>query len=513
VKIAAALLAAGGLFAVAIPALAVDRAEGAGVPKPEASGAPWTDAQVAAVDANIEVTLAGERALRGAHVGLLAVDARDGRILYQRSPDERFQGASTTKLIAGSAALEKLGPDFRFRTAAVAGGPIADGTLAGALIVRAGGDPFLRNDDFDALAQALAAKGIRRVRDGVRFDVSRYDSAFYLPGWNWDDLPYGYAAPVSALAFESNAIHLTVTPASVVDTPASVTSAPLPVVQRAPVSCAFETSLRVEAAVTTVASAAGDTVDLLRTPLGCTQVVGAIPFGSAPDELDAAVPFPSVYAAQALRAALARAGISVGTSAGATQPDLSLAPAPFDAAVLWSRDSEPLSDVVADIWLPSDNLSAEMLLRELAVANGTTPGTTPAGVAFELSWLKRLGVDTGLLVLVDGSGLSAYDRVTPRALVSVLQHDWDGPLRDTVLDDLPLAGVRGTLRSQYTGTLLERRVFAKSGTMSRAGALAGYLATEHHGAVTFAFLVDEWDGDPQALAAVRARVLAHLIAD
>ena len=64
-KIAAALLAAGGLFAVAIPALAVDRAEGAGVPKPEASGAPWTDAQVAAVDANIEVTLAGERALRG----------------------------------------------------------------------------------------------------------------------------------------------------------------------------------------------------------------------------------------------------------------------------------------------------------------------------------------------------------------------------------------------------------------------------------------------------------------
>jgi D-alanyl-D-alanine carboxypeptidase len=49
--------------------------------------------------------------------------------------------------------------------------------------------------------------------------------------------------------------------------------------------------------------------------------------------------------------------------------------------------------------------------------------------------------------------------------------------------------------------------------MSRAGALAGYLATERHGAVTFAFLVDEWDGDPQALAAVRSRVLAHLIAD
>jgi D-alanyl-D-alanine carboxypeptidase/D-alanyl-D-alanine-endopeptidase (penicillin-binding protein 4) len=214
------------------------------------------------------------------------------------------------------------------------------------------------------------------------------------------------------------------------------------------------------------------------------------------------------------RQALAQHGVTVEPLAVvAGPPDRSIRTALPGAPVVWSRDSEPVNDIVADCWIPSDNLTAEMLLREIAYATDATPGTTQRGVALEQAWLKVLGVDPDSLILADGSGLSSYDRVTPRALVAVLQHDFAGPNRERVLDDLPIAGVRGTLAGSYIGTPLEKRVFAKTGTLSHSSTLAGYAATTKHGTVIFAFMVDDWSGEPDALGSLRARVLTHLIED
>ncbi len=198
-------------------------------------------------------------------------------------------------------------------------------------------------------------------------------------------------------------------------------------------------------------------------------------------------------------------------AAGASALDL--ATAPLDAPVLWTHRSEPLRDVVADMWQPSDNLVAEMLLRELGAIAANGQGTRLNGIAFEKTWLAGLGVDPAPLALEDGSGLSVYDRCTPAALVAVLKHDWDGAQRDAVLDALPIAGVRGTLRGAFAGTPAERRVFAKTGTLARASTLAGYVATAQHGAVIFAFLVGDFDGDPAALRDLRARFLSRLIGE
>jgi D-alanyl-D-alanine carboxypeptidase/D-alanyl-D-alanine-endopeptidase (penicillin-binding protein 4) len=160
--------------------------------------------------------------------------------------------------------------------------------------------------------------------------------------------------------------------------------------------------------------------------------------------------------------------------------------------VVWTHDGEPLSDLLADMWWPSDNLVAELLLREIGRQTAGTPGTSAHGVAAERTWLTSIGVDPATLTIVDGSGLSSYDRVTPRALVAILQADWNGPYREMVLDDLPLSGVRGTTAGDFKGTLAAGRTFAKTGSMNHTRGLAGYLATLHHGAVTFAWSVDDW---------------------
>lgn len=516
VPAACAALAA---LACAVPALAVDRSLGADVPKPVATGAPWAEAELAALAANVDLALAGAATLRGAHVGVYAIDARDGRVLYERNQDDAFQPASTFKLLVGSAALDKLGPAFRFHTELVANGEPSGGVLYDHLILRGGGDPFLNAADLDAAADAVAKAGITRVMR-MAIDDTHFEAPGHLPGWAWDDFAYDYAPVVSGLTFEENVVHLTVAPAATAGVPATVTAAPIGHVGVPIEGCPATVDVRVVPVVVTGAAGAKDTVDLQRDRSGCILVTGTIPLGAKPDTLDAAVPSPSAYAYEALSAALARHGVSVLGIAGTTGGwpsayEHRIAPDRRpNATVLWAHDSEPLRDTLADLWQPSDNLVAELLLRELGFAANGAPGTTAHGVAFETSWLKTLGIDPdAALTIADGSGLSTYDRITPRDLVVVLEHDWDGPYRDVVLDALPIAGVRGTLKSSYAGTPAARHVFAKTGSVAHVSTLAGYAANAKHGAVIFAFLVDDWVGAAAALRDVRGRVLARFVED
>ncbi len=137
----------------------------------------------------------------------------------------------------------------------------------------------------------------------------------------------------------------------------------------------------------------------------------------------------------------------------------------------WAHDSPPLQAMLGTMWENSDNLLAECLLRTLSVYHADRPGTTADGVAAELDYLRAIGV-AGAVSLHDGSGLSIYDRATPRALVALLSALWKGPTRPTVLAALPVAGVRGTLGA-FAGTPAEGRIFAKTGSMMHVRALAG----------------------------------------
>jgi D-alanyl-D-alanine carboxypeptidase/D-alanyl-D-alanine-endopeptidase (penicillin-binding protein 4) len=162
------------------------------------------------------------------------------------------------------------------------------------------------------------------------------------------------------------------------------------------------------------------------------------------------------------------------------------------------------------MWLPSDNLIAEELLREIDVAANAHAGTLEGGHALEQTWLRSIGVDPATVTLADGSGLSQYNRFTPRALVAILTHDWNGPNRQAVLDALPMAGVRGDLRGAMLGTAAEGHVIAKTGSMSHVRGLAGYVVTRTRGTLVFALSIDDWIGTDADLAALRAAFCSQL---
>lgn len=416
--------------------------------------------------------------LAGAHVGALVVDAGSGRVLYARDADDAFVPASTMKLIVGSAALDDLGPAFTFVTTVA-----TDGST---LYVRGGGDVLLQEAQINEAASTLRSLALHAFPGGLAGDNTRYTGSRYPAGWQVDDLPYDYAAPVSALAFSDNALHLTVAPAAPGQT------ATLSVMPDSDVE-------RIRDDVITGAQRSEDTTDLsYRWGRPYTiDAIGAIPAGSS-TTLDAAMLAPARVTLDLFARAFAAAGISFGNGGER------LATMPSSARVLWQHDSPELPQLLASMWLPSDNLLAETLLQELGVGQPGAEDTRTRGIARERMWLRGIGVDPNTLTIADGSGMSAYDRVTPRALVAILAHDWNGPSRAVVLHALPIAGERGTLKHRFVHSPLVGTLIAKTGTVNHTRTLAGYLKTPH-GTRIFALMINDWiDTRPGAEARIHA---------
>ncbi|HEY1656404.1 MAG TPA: D-alanyl-D-alanine carboxypeptidase/D-alanyl-D-alanine-endopeptidase [Candidatus Tumulicola sp.] len=447
----------------------------------------------------------GAPTLTHAHVGLLAIDAVTGNVLYARNADDDFVPASTLKLLVGSAALARLGPAYALTTGVLASGLPALGTLAGDLYLRGGGDAQLADADLDAAAAAVASAGIRRIAGSLVADASRYDAPRYPLGWAIDDVPYGYAAVPSALALDLNVVPVRVLPGSAARAPTTL-QAPAP-----------SRTLTVENASITGAPGSADTTDLARPwdRPDTIEVIGSYPLGAPlSDDLSPSVPDPSAYTAEMFERALAVHGVTIGNG-------VRFGPTPPGASQVWSHHSQPLRTLLRDFWLPSTNLIGEQLLEELGAVVGPTSGTNGSddtrarGISSEMAWLRSIGGSADAVTIVDGSGLSAYDRVEPRTLATILRADWRGPFRDSVLAALPVAGTSGTLRSTFAQPPLRGAVFAKTGTENHARALAGYVRTRSGGTVIFALMVDDWtDESPQAqtaLDAARAAILTALV--
>jgi PBP4 family serine-type D-alanyl-D-alanine carboxypeptidase len=127
----------------------------------------------------------------------------------------------------------------------------------------------------------------------------------------------------------------------------------------------------------------------------------------------------------------------------------------------------------------SDNFTAEMLVKELGAVQAGQ-GTTAAGVGVVTGLLAAAGIPLGGVRLVDGSGLSLLDRLTPNALVGLLTTMWsDDDVRLELLASLPLAGRTGTLHDRMRNGPATGIVRAKTGTTSNASALSGFVADRY----------------------------------
>lgn len=238
------------------------------------------------------------------------------------------------------------------------------------------------------------------------------------------------------------------------------------------------------ASVDTVDAYADNTLRIDLLPASNAYAVrGQIPYG-APQKYWRAVPHPTQAAAMSLLAMLKMAGVEVQGSA-------STGTAPRPATTLWSHPSRTLDAIVRHMFFESDNHYAEELLRAVGYkASGL--GDLHNSLLAERSFLAAHSIMTKGLVLADGSGLSARNRVTAAALAQTLAYMLKQPLPLPAYRLLPRAGMEGTVSVRDLNDGAKGRVFAKDGYIEGASAIAGYVLTAHHGPVIFAFIVNDW---------------------
>jgi D-alanyl-D-alanine carboxypeptidase/D-alanyl-D-alanine-endopeptidase (penicillin-binding protein 4) len=193
---------------------------------------------------------------------------------------------------------------------------------------------------------------------------------------------------------------------------------------------------------------------------------------------------PALAAASLFRRALVHAGVHVGGAAAHGTTD--------DAAMpIASIDSPPLQAIVHWMDHVSDNFEAEMLVKELGAVQGDA-GTTAAGVGVITGLLAQAGVPLAGVRLIDGSGLSLLDRLTPAALAALLTTMWNDPeVRLELLSSLPVAGRSGTLEDRMRRGAATGVVRAKTGTTSNASALSGFAGDRY----VFSILQNGWPID------------------
>ena len=404
------------------------------------------------------------------------MDAADGRELYAREPDRALVPASNMKVLTALAALHAWGPAHQFTTTVLADRePGADGAV-GTLYVRGGGDPVLTSEQLWRLSANLYSEGLRRIETDIVLDDSAFDSVRWHPSWGAVSAR-AYHAPLSALSANYGAFEISVEPGSAPGAPVRVTTdPPLPyfhLVNRA------RTVGRGSALRYQVEPRPGIAYEEV-------HVTGTLPAGAPRQRVLRRISDPTRYAGAVLKMQLEAVGIVVGG-------DVRVAPAPGGLAHLHDFKGLPLAEVLNRFMKWSQNGVGETLVKGLALAHGASVGNWPDGTAAVRAELESLGLPLDSLTMLDGSGLSYDNRVSPRLLVGALRAGATTfGLAPEFFASMPIAGVDGTLRKRVRDA--SGRVRAKTGLLTRVTALTGVAEGPNGERYLFSVLVNGFRG-------------------
>ena len=413
--------------------------------------------------------------------------------LFDLNPQTLMVPASVTKLVSVATAADAVGWDYRFTTTLRSAGSIEDGVLRGDLLVVGGGDPAIGGrggDDFSTWIEALKKGGIHRVEGRV----VGIDDAFEEPrpgfAWSWDDLGYSTGAVFGALNLAENRLSVTVTPGAVAGSATTlaynVDAQELPITNRS---------------VTAPAGTAPLVWPEMRPGETTLTIAGSVPVGGMPATLLVSAGNPTEWFARMLRRRLIASGIEV-TGPAADGDDVHITPSD-GTAILYTYRSHPLSDIAQPLLKDSINLYGEAVQRLNAA--GPLPHTNDQALEGIKQRLLAWGVPADEFQIVDGSGLSRRDVISPQALLTILLRMYDPAGASPWMRSLPVAGIDGTLAARMKGTPGENNVRAKTGTMSNVRSLAGYVNTRDGEPLVFVAIVNNFEGTgAQANAALDA---------
>lgn len=430
------------------------------------------------------------------NMGIVVVDLDTGETLYQRNAERSFVPASNMKLFSDAAALLALGPDYHFNTQLTTDATTLDkGTLQGSLYLRMPGDPSFTQADVDKLLMQLHQLGIKRISGNVVIVSNNSIVDAYAPGRSEKDYKYSYGAPVAPLVLDDNSLTITVNPSYAAGQPGSVELSPA------------NTGLQINNQVKTVDKGGSCGLDFNMEGDGQVTVRGCIGVGQWAVQQRIAVRNPLRYMQDLIRQRLTNLSIKL-------DGQVVLGSLPAGTLLLATHTSKVITQLMADTLKPSDNVYADSLyLHTAAKLNGSPLNWAKAQPVVKDFLQQQTGINLQNALLIDGSGLSRDNLITPLQTVELLRFLHDRfPLAYEYIAALPVAGRDGTLQRRFRKPYQQGLLRAKTGTMTGIISLSGYLYTANAHTLAFAIYINRTPGTKPSVSG-RYRSLVESLCD
>ncbi len=370
--------------------------------------------------------------------------------------------ASVMKLVTTYAALELLGPAYRWKTEAYVTGPMRDGVLEGDLVLKGNGDPKLDLEAFWVLLRALRGKGLQTIRGDLVLDRSHFERA-----------------PGDAARFDGDASRpYNVLPDALLVNYKSLRFAFAPEPERGTVRVHVEprppalevvNSLKLTDGACPEGSAFGELLKPTFEPARQRAVfAGRYPASCGEKDLNVALLEPNDHVAGTLRQLWAEMGGAwTGIARDGTVPP--------GARLLHSMDSASLTEIVRDTNKFSNNIMARHLFLTLGAEGSGAPANTHKAFTAVKAWLAKKSIAAPELVMENGSGLSRIERISASNLAALLQAAWRSAVMAELISSMPIVGLDGTMRRRLVGNSVAGQAHIKTGLLSDARAMGGYV--------------------------------------
>jgi serine-type D-Ala-D-Ala carboxypeptidase/endopeptidase (penicillin-binding protein 4) len=419
--------------------------------------------------------------------GLYAQEVIGERRAFSLNEESSYTMASTTKIVTSLAALDLLGPYYRWRTSAYALGTLADGKLVGDLLIVGGGNSQLTAGSLAAWFKRMHDQGLREIDGNIVID--RY--AFQLKASDHANTPVQSASEPrhvwpDAMTLDEGRVALVVQPGrggrALLAFKPALSGVRIDNRVGAGEGCNVEPLWQAGAG-----GRATVTVQGTWGPACGTRTVSFVP------------PAESGIAARALPAMWAAAGGKLRGRVVTAPVVPGISPIPLGAngeplPPLSFDRSKPLTELVRDINKESDNVGARNLMLSLSPGFPARPATLAGAQRTVTLWLREQGLADGDVEVENGSGLSHSERAKPRAMVQLLRKAWRADQAQAFFESLPIAGVDGTLKNRMQGGRAAGKAYLKTGTLNDTRALAGYVYAASGKMYAVALMVN--NGDP-----------------
>ena len=424
-------------------------------------------------------------------MSLYVVNSKTGAVIFEKDAQLGMAPASTQKVITSVSAFELLGKDYRYKTLVGYEGVILGNKIKGDLIISGSGDPTLGSwrwpstsdkKVLSGIVQSLQQKNITYISGSLLPDLRNWETQSIPRGWTWEDMGNYYGAGAWPLNWHENQYELVLQPGKSAGDAVKILK----------IEPGFAGVTNLNNELLTGAAGSGDRSIIYLSEYGTNGYVrGTVPAGKETFTIKGAMPVPYISFLKSMETAVMENGIKIEGKSNNIENRLSEMPKRNLTIVPLLQIESPSLDSI-NYWFlrESVNLFGEAFVKTIALKQKGFAATDSGLAIIRYFWSSR-GIDKSALNIIDGSGLSPANRTTTNALVTIMQYARDKAWYESFYNALPLMnGIK-----------------MKSGYISGVRSYTGYVKSKSGAEYTFAFIVNNFDGNPGSVREKMWKVL------